>query len=461
MSASEDTIVAVSTPAGHSARGVVRLSGALALQAVAGRFDSRDGHDGKWRRTFRATPGTFRAGTPPVPVPAVLYVMRAPRSYTREDVVELHVPGAPAVLDMVLDELLERRGPDGGLRLAEPGEFTRRAFLSGRIDLSQAEAVLGVIRARSESALLAAAARLGGSVSRFCAELLDEVTELRVQAEAALDFAGHDIELLPDAELVERCRAVRRRADAHLRGGRGEAASDGCVSVVLCGAPNAGKSSLLNRLSGAERALVHDRPGTTRDAVSAEVALDGVRFRLIDTAGLATGMVGADADAVERARRRLRSAQLVVLVLDGSTPAPAGALEAVGQVPAERLLCVVNKCDLPPVVDMARLPGTAVRTCALSGEGVEDLQREMVRAVMEGRLDASASDCLLNARQRAALRRAVQEIERAEEAVEDGLGLEFAAFNLREAADALLEVTGQTAGGDVLDRIFGRFCIGK
>ncbi len=255
-----------------------------------------------------------------MPVPAVLYVMRAPRSYTREDVVELHVPGSPAVLDMVLDELLER-GPEG-VRLAEPGEFTRRAFLSGRIDLAQAEAVLGVIRARSESALLAAAARLGGSVSRFCAELLDEVTELRVQAEAALDFARHDIELLPDAELVERCRAVRRRAAEHLRGGRGEAASDGCVSVVLCGAPNAGKSSLLNRLSGAERALVHDLPGTTRDAVSAEVTLDGVRFRLTDTAGLATGMVGADADAVERARRRLRSAQLVVLVLDGSAPAP-------------------------------------------------------------------------------------------------------------------------------------------
>ena len=459
MSAVEDTIVAVSTPAGHAARGVVRLSGALALEAVAGCFEPQGSVDGEWRRTFRATAGSFRAGTPPVPVPAVLYVMRAPRSYTREDVVELHVPGAPAVLDMVLDEFLER-GPEG-VRLAEPGEFTRRAFLSGRIDLSQAEAVLGVIRARSESALLAAAARLGRSVSRFCAELLDEVTELRVQAEAALDFAGHGIELLPDAELAERCRAVRRRAGEHLRGGRGDAASDGCVSVVLCGAPNAGKSSLLNRLSGAERALVHDLPGTTRDAVSAEVTLDGVRFRLTDTAGLATGMVGADADAVERARRRLQSAQLVVLVLDGSVPAPKGALEAVRQVPSERLICATNKCDLPSAVDAARLFGTVVRTCALSGDGVEDLRREMVRAVMDGRLDASASDCLLNARQREALRCAVREVERAEEAIEDGPGLEFAAFNLREAADVLLEVTGQTADGDVLDRIFGRFCIGK
>ncbi len=459
MSAGEDTIVAVSTPAGHAARGVVRLSGALALGALAGRFLPDDGSDGEWRRTFRATAGAFTVGTPPVHVPAVLYVMRAPRSYTREDVAELHVPGSPAVLDMVLDELLER-GPEG-LRLAEPGEFTRRAFLSGRIDLSQAEAVLGVIRARSEAALLAAAARLGGSVSRFCAELLDEVTELRVQAEAALDFAQHGIELLPDSELVERCRAVRRRAEDHLHGGRGQAASDGCVSVVLCGAPNAGKSSLLNRLSGAERALVHDRPGTTRDAVGAEVAIDGVRFRLTDTAGLAAGMAGADADAVQRARQCVRSAQLVVLVLDGSAPVPEGALEAVRHVHAGRLLRAVNKCDLPAGLDAARLPGTVLRTCALTGEGVEELRREMVRAVMEGRLDASASDCLLNARQRAALRSAVREVDRAEDAVEAGLGLEFAAFNLREAADALLEVTGQTADGDVLDRIFSRFCIGK
>jgi len=460
----QDTIVAVSSAAGHSVRGVVRLSGPLALEAAAQRFRPRGSPDGRWRRTFRATAGDFVLAEPPVRTPAVLYVMRAPHSYTREDVAEVHVPGSPAVLDMVLDDLLAR-GPEG-LRLAEPGEFTRRAFLNGRIDLSQAEAVLGVIRARSESELLAAAARLEGSVSRFCSALLDAVTELRVHAEAALDFASHGIELIGEGELFERCRAVRRRAAEHLERGRPQLASDGSVSVVLCGAPNAGKSSLLNRLTGHERALVHSRAGTTRDTVNAELNVNGVRFRISDTAGLATGLTGADADAVRKARRRIRAAHLVLLVLDGSTPAPAGALDAVSAVPSERLLWVVNKCDLPPGLEegplRARgLGGAVVRTCALTGQGVRQLRMAMWQTVAEGRVDVSASHCQVNARQRTAVRLALREIERAEEAVEAGLGLEFAAFNLREAAEALREVSGQTASGDVLDRIFSRFCIGK
>ena len=459
MSGSTDTVIAVSTAAGHAVRGVVRMSGPLALPLAEGRFHPAGSLDGRWRRTFRATPGEFALHSPPVRVPAVLYVMRAPHSYTREDVVELHVPGSPAVLDMVLDDLLGA-GADG-LRPAEPGEFTRRAFLNERIDLSQAEAVLGIIRARSESELLASAARLEGSVSRFCATLLDEVTDLRVHAEAALDFAPHGIDLIGERELLDRCRALRRRAAGQLARGKGEGASDGSVNVVLCGAPNAGKSSLLNRLAGGERSLVHSRPGTTRDTVSVELTLDGVRFRLSDTAGLATGLAGADADAVERARRRIGSAHLVVLVLDGSAPAPEGALEAVGRVPASRLLCVVNKCDLPRVLDCGRLAGAVLHTCAMTGQGVDELRREMWRTVAEGRLDASAADCLLNARQRAAVRRALREVEGAEQAVEAGMGLEFAAFNLREAAEVMREVTGQSASGDVLDRIFSRFCIGK
>ncbi|MHC4480364.1 MAG: tRNA modification GTPase, partial [Planctomycetota bacterium] len=185
----EDTIVAVSTPAGHSPRAVVRLSGPRALEAVGARFRPPGNDGGAWRRTFRASRGEFRLPAAGLAVPALVYVMRLPRSYTREDVAEVHVPGSPALLDMILDDLLSA-GP-GGLRLAEPGEFTRRAFLKGRIDLSRAEAVLAVIRARSEAELLAATSRLEGCVARRCAELQEGVTELRVRVEAALDFAPH------------------------------------------------------------------------------------------------------------------------------------------------------------------------------------------------------------------------------------------------------------------------------
>ncbi|MFW6189657.1 MAG: tRNA modification GTPase [Planctomycetota bacterium] len=456
-----DTIVAVSTPSGRAPRGVVRLSGPRGIELVADRFRPRDCRDGEWRRTFRATPGRLRVQSPPVPVPALLYVMRAPHSYTREDVVELHVPGSPAVLDMVLDDLLAT--DTDSVRLARPGEFTRRAFLNGRIDLAQAEAVLSVIRARSDAELLAGAARLRGGVSRQCAELLDRITDLRAEAEAALDFAPHGIELVEEEQLRERIRAVREEAEAKIAGGRAERTAGGRVRVAICGPPNAGKSSLLNRLTGEETALVHDRPGTTRDSVHGEMTVRGVAFHLSDTAGLMEGAAGPDADAVERARRLAATSHVAVLVLDGSAPPPENTTALMPGLPAERLVCALNKCDLPAAWEFDRLPadrfGARLRFSALTGEGLDELRRRLWRAVADGHAEAGAADCLFNARQRDALRRAVGELREAEQAVP--MGYEFAAVNLREAAERLREVTGRNAAPDVLDRIFSRFCIGK
>lgn len=460
----EDTIVAVSTPAGHSARAVVRLSGPHALACAAARFRPRDDAAPDWSGTFRATRGEFLLLGEGLAVPALLYVMRAPRSYTRQDVVEAHLPGSPALLDMVLDDLLAH-GP-GGVRLAEPGEFTRRAFLNGRIDLSQAEAVLAVIRARSEAELLAAAGKLQGSVARRCAALQDAVTELRVQVEAALDFAEHGIELVGEGEFLQRCARIRQEMEREAAKGRGELASDGTVHVVLCGPPNAGKSSLLNRLAGSEAAIVHHRAGTTRDAVRAEIEVGGLFFRLTDTAGLAAGAEGPDAEAVRRARQHAASCQLLVLVLDGSAPLPPDAVPAADLPPRERVLCVINKCDLPQVLAEGGLNADGfawetVHTSALTGEGMDALRDALGRTVAEGRLDASAADCLFNARQRSALRGALAEVRAAQDAVRAGMGYEFAAVNLREAADALGEVTGAVTPQGVLDRIFSQFCIGK
>jgi len=458
----QDTIVAVSSPAGRSLRGVVRLSGPDALACAGARFTSSG--DARWRRTFRATPGSFRLLGEPLRVPAVLYVMRAPHSYTRQDVVEAHVPGSPALLDLILDDLLGH-GP-GELRPAGPGEFTRRAFLNGRIDLARAEAVLAVIRARTERELLAATARLQGTTSRRCAEFQGELTELRATVEATLDFAPQGIELVPDEGLARRLSELRDRMLAELRGAADALASDASLHVAICGPPNAGKSSLLNRLAGAPVSIVHPHPGTTRDAVSAELAWGGARFRLYDTAGLSGCATGVDAEAVRRAREQVSQCQLMVLVLDGSVPLDPDTLRALSLPPPDRLLCVVNKCDLPSALDERELARAVpafetVRTSALTGEGVRALAEALGRAVTEGRLDASAADCLFNARQRDAIRRAADAVGRAQWAIESGLGHEFAAADLREAADCLAEVTGGGTAQDVLDRIFSQFCIGK
>ena len=463
MTDTPDTILAVSTPAGYSPRAILRLSGPEALACVAERFHA-DGDYGDWRRTFSATRGRLHLAEADAQVPALVYVMRAPRSYTREDVVELHVPGCPALLDMLLDEFLS--GGAGALRLAQPGEFTRRAMLNGRIDLAQAEAVLALIRARSDSELAAAAARLGGGVSRRCAELQDQIAELRAQVEAALDFAQHGIELIGAGEVMERCASLRRTILEEVSAGRGELASRGAVTVAICGAPNAGKSSLLNRLAGSERAIVHPTAGTTRDAVTAQLRAEGVTFNLLDSAGLARRPAGPDAEAVRRSRVGAATSDLIMLVIDGSVPLPQDALEIAEGVDAARLLCVINKSDLPRVVEEEHLRRMGLEcemlhASALTGEGVDRLRDMLWRVVAEGRLDASAADCLFNARQRSALGRAAEEIEEGERAVRDDLGYEFAALNLREASEALGEVTGRVTSQDVLDRIFSRFCIGK
>ena len=478
-----DTIVAVSTPTGYALRAVVRLSGPEAVEIVGRRF--RPGAGGgeaacsaeaasaakagclaptDWRRAFRASRGVLALSADGLEVPVTVYVMRAPRSYTREDVAEIHLPGSPPLLDMVLDDLLG--GGDGKIRLARPGEFTERAFLNGRIDLAQAEAVLAVIRARSDSELLAASARLDGRVSAECAAIQDELAGLRALVEAALDFAEHDIQLISEQEVLERMRCVGHRLRLEAEKGRGELASDGRLHVVICGPPNAGKSSLLNRLVGQEVALVHHRPGTTRDPVGSEIELGGVYFAITDTAGLRAGASGIEAAASEKARRLARTAQLLIVVLDGSRLLDADMLELASGAPPNRVLCAVNKCDLPqvlnePLLKVSGVAGEIVHTSALTGEGMEELREALGHVVFEGRLDASAADCLYNARQRDAVRRAIRRLEEGEGAVREALGYEFVALHLREATDELGEITGTVTSDDILGRIFSRFCIGK
>ncbi len=456
-------------------RAIVRLSGPFSLHVADSMFITDSGASSS-PRSFSAAPGLFRLPEECLNVPAVRYTMRAPRSYTREDVVEMHVPGSPAVVDMVLDALLKSFPKN--LRLARPGEFTRRAFINGRIDLAQAEAVMSVITARNKAELTAANARLAGNASDLAKAAENELFELLATIEAALDFDVQGIETMPEKDFLNRCRSLRERLSAESKKSRGELTGSDRLNVTMCGPPNAGKSSILNRLSGRKSAMVHKKAGTTRDPVSEYVEINGISFAVTDTAGVECPEPGPasdvkrsggecediDALAAKRARDALESAQLVILVFDAGRPLPEGWKNIVAHIDRERTLCVFNKIDLPLEADPTPFSGkvrSTIYVSALKEEGIVRLKDAIERVVIEGGLDASPADRLFNARQREAIRQAVAHMKEAEQAVAEGLSYEFAAVCLREASDALAQVTGDTGNMEILDHIFSRFCIGK
>ena len=471
-----DTIAAVSTPAGSSAAAIVRLSGADAFGILGGLLAEPADLAGLPRYSALDTHLRLRPDGPRIP--ATLYVMKAPGSYTREDVAEVHTLGSPPLLGMLLDAFVER-----GARVAEPGEFTRRAFLNGRIDLAQAEAVLGIIQASTDAELRAATRALAGQHARHIHGLHDTLVGLRAQAEAAIDFAEHDIELLSMADLRDAAAEALAGIRDELRNADAGALPPEGIRVALCGLPNAGKSSLFNALLAHDRALVTDVPGTTRDAVAEPLVLEGIRFRLYDTAGLLRPAeaaedepvhvpgLGAMADPIDheasaRARGLIAGTHVALVVLDGTRPIGEAERELWAEIEAPHKRLLLNKADLPSPVDddeAAALAGAApaLRMSASTGQGLRELEAELVGAVRAGRVDASPADLVWNARHRQALRRARAALERAQAAADDDLGLEFIAADLRDAHTALAAITGQVVAEDILDVIFAEFCIGK
>ncbi len=470
-----DTIVAVSTAQGSGLRAIIRLSGTHAVEVVESLFIPCSDID--LSHGFRVFAGRLQlqvlsSHSEKLGVPALVYVMRAPFSYTCEDVVELHVPGSPALVDMLLEALMEA-GKER-VRAARAGEFTERAFLNGRIDLAQAEAVMAVITARNKSELLAANLRLGGAVSQLINTTQKELTELRAAIEAALDFDVQGIEIISVCDFLDKCAYLRAKLESEIAVDTEKVLSDDNIRLVFCGPPNAGKSSLLNYLTGVENAIVHNTAGTTRDPVKAEVDIAGIDFTLFDTAGIENllydesgGGSGKDIDslAIKYSRNMLETAHLILLVFDASVPIPESWC-SFSKFPfdKERVISVFNKADLPEKASedvVKKYVKDIVRVSALTGEGIDMLKDTVSHLVTEGGIDLSAADCLLNLRQRNAVKSALASIKDAENAVEGGLGYEFAALHLREAADALGQVTEGISGQDILDSIFNTFCIGK
>jgi len=455
----EDTICAIASPRGRAARGIVRLSGDHAAEVASQCLDKPVSAE-----TFVMQPAEFRLpDTGPFPV--TVYVMRAPRSYTREDVVEIHAPGSPPLLAAIMAELCRH-----GARLAEPGEFTKRAFLNGRIDLAQAEAVLALIRARSDDEERLALSALGGNLSNEVKAIRAKLMELVVDMEAGLDF--HEDEAVfataerQKQEVAEAASAIRALLDASAA--RSVYREE--VLTVIYGPVNAGKSSLFNMLVGAQKAIVHETPGTTRDTLEAAVKIGPVSFLFVDTAGVRKPAETIEEMAVARSKRFAREAEVTLFVVDASEPLSSDTEALYEEVRQQPHIVVLNKADLPLAVDrkgwLERFcDARVVEVSAERNSGRLALEDALVEAVEGGEVDLSTMRFYLAGRQRRLLEEALDALARAGLAAgnvaQTGGAEEIVALELREAVEALGRITGEDYVADLLDEVFSRFCLGK
>jgi len=457
MKSLDDTIAAISTPLGHGGIGIVRMSGPDALPIARRLFrPSRRRAAARWP-AFRLRHGFIVDPATDARVDEVLVAyMPAPRTYTRQDIVEINGHGGIVALRRILELALRE-----GARLAEPGEFTLRAFVNGRIDLAQAEAVLDIVNAHTDAALRLAVGQLEGRLSSEVRRVRACLLSVLAYLEATIDFVEDEVpprDVGPVLNIgADVLRNLLRGADQGIIYRHG-------IRTAIVGRPNVGKSSLLNALLRTDRAIVTPIPGTTRDTLEETLNLKGVPFVLVDTAGI----VGATTDPVEqlgieRSRRAVRQADLVLVVVDGSEPLrPEDA--AIAELTQGRAgIVVVNKCDLPTAADLEGfLPDAPrVRISALTGEGLDDLRAAMLNLALGGEVMAGEGILVGSVRHKDALARALDHLEKAQATLRQGLPADFVAIDLRAALDALGEITGQTITADLLDSIFSNFCIGK
>jgi len=445
------TIAAVSTPFGEGAIAIIRLGGPRAIAIAAEIFSSRTPVAELPARTQQF--GRIADGAR-ILDEVLLSIHRAPASYTGEDMVEIHCHGGILVTRRVFDLLLAR-----GARAAEPGEFTRRAFLNGKMDLTQAEAVMDLIRAQTDLALRAATEQLEGRLGRHLAALRSGLLSILAHVEAHIDFPEEDIDPSTGAALLARIDSARDEVSRLLRtADQGRILREGLRTVIF-GEPNAGKSSLLNRLLGYERAIVSHLPGTTRDTLEEVVNLRGIPVRLIDTAGIRPSRDLLENAGIERTRQVLTNAGLILRVADASLP-PSLPGEDMPHPETTRTLLVLNKCDLG--VDPAwNERSSAIRISCKTGDGFDTLTQAIFEAAMHG--DGSPDDYLIaiNARHQACLKTAAAYLDAGRRALEQAVSPEFIAIELRAALEAVGEIAGKLDAEELLGEIFSMFCIGK
>lgn len=456
----QDTIAAISTPLGEGGIAIIRVSGEGAVAAVDHVFFGKSKLSEVATHTvhygFIKDPATMER------IDEVLVtVMRAPRSFTMEDVVEVSCHGGFISVKKVLDLLLEH-----DVRLAEPGEFTKRAYLNGRIDLSQAEAVIDLIRAKSDRAYSVAMKQSEGSLSKKIKALRHELVELMAHIEVNIDYPEHDVEEMTNAFIKEKCSKAMGQIEELLNTAQqGKILREGIVTAIV-GKPNVGKSSLLNTLAQDNRAIVTDIPGTTRDVIEEYVNVNGIPLKLLDTAGIRETSDIVEQIGVEKSRSALADADLILLVFNGAESLQEDELALIEQLKEKQTIIIVNKLDLPQKIEMDVLTQhfpveRVVKMSLLEQQGITDLEKAIASIFFSGQVESSDLTYVSNVRHISLLKKSKGSLDEAFSATEAFVPIDMVQIDIRNAWEYLGEIIGDSVGDSLIDQIFSQFCLGK
>lgn len=458
----DDTIAAISTAPGEGGIGIVRVSGSESLTILDKIFISHRGKNTMDFDTYTIRYGYIKdPGTGEKIDEVLVSYMKSPHTYTKEDIVEINCHGGTIPVRRILEIVLE-----SGARLAEPGEFTKRAFLNGRIDLSQAEAVIDMIRSKTEKSMDAALKQLEGKLSKKLKVLRDKLIDIMSHIEASIDFPDDDIDDVLYTKLYEDCEEILRELNMLIEtSDTGKILREG-LNTIIIGKPNVGKSSLLNALLEENRAIVTDIPGTTRDIIEEYLNIKGIPINIIDTAGIRETSDEVERIGVQRTKEYFNRADLVVLVLDSSDILSREDEEIFELIGDKRYIILINKVDLPTKLDRDRIREYAkerriVDVSIKTGQGIDELKEEIYNMVYKGEIKYSSEILVTNVRHKDLLIRAKSSLINGMDTLKDHMPLDLVSIDIRGCLEFIGEITGETIQEDIINRIFTKFCIGK
>ncbi|AEV70647.1 tRNA uridine-5-carboxymethylaminomethyl(34) synthesis GTPase MnmE [Acetivibrio clariflavus] len=457
---SQDTIAAISTPHGNGGIGIIRISGEEAFRIAAEifvgkkKFDEIKTHTINYGKIINPETGEILDEV-------LLSKMKKPNTFTREDVVEINCHGGTVVLKNILELVLKK-----GARIAEPGEFTKRAFLNGRLDLSQAEAVIDLINAKTSESSKAAMNQLEGKLSVKLKEARKKLIEVLAHIEVTVDYPEHDIEEITGEKVYSEIKDIREKLNNIIKGfEKGRIIREG-VNAVIVGRPNVGKSSLLNELTGKNRAIVTDIPGTTRDIIEEYINLNGVPVRIIDTAGIRETDDLVEKIGVEKTNKELESADLIIMMIDSYKGIEKEDTEILDKVKDKKVIVILNKIDLANEEKLAEIESKiedkkVIRMSLKQGIGTDELADAVVELFVKGEVILNNEVIITNVRHKNLIDKAIESIDYAINAYKSGMPLDMITIDIVNSAQYLGEITGESVSEDVMNEIFSRFCLGK